>query len=218
MKIDSLDVPFRGHKTLVVGSVELALHRFSLLEASSAYKGKNVLVLQAHGQELAVGHPLVFRKQWDCIFRSKDAFDLQMLATYVSNAAKPVRVFWLCMGHTGDIPKALWSRWTHDISLIGYCDAGFISGCDWERILFPVAYPVDKVERILHLRGSGTAAIKDLKEHWTELIDAKVGVAWVSTNKMYWYDPSEHVFDAPLYTKEEVSSILQSLAKWVEGK
>jgi hypothetical protein len=60
--------------------------------------------------------------------------------------------------------------------------------------------------------------MKQLKEHWTELIDAKVGVAWVSTNTMYWYDPSEHVFDAPLYTKKEVSSILQSLAKWVEGK
>jgi hypothetical protein len=218
MRIESLDVPFRGHRTLVVGSVELALQRFSLLESSSAYKGKNILVIQ-EGQEVALGHPLIFRKRWDCTFRVKDSFDMQLLATYVSNAPKPSRVFWLTVGNSGDIPRALWSRWNHDISLIGCSEAGSIGGCEWERILFPLGYAVEKVERVLHGRGSGIVALlKDLKEHWTELLDAKAAVAWVSsTNSIHWYDPVENVYDAPLYTKEEAAAVLQSLASWIRG-
>lgn len=216
MRIESLDVPFRGHRTLVVGSVELALQRFSLLESSSAYKGKNILVIQS--QESSLGHPLIFRKRWDVIFRVKDAFDMQLLATYVSNAPKPSRVFWLTVGHTGDIPRALWARWTHDVSLIGCSEVGSIGGCEWETILFPLGYPVEKVERVLHGRGSGTAMLKELKEHWTELLDAKAAVAWVSSsNTIHWYDPAENVYDAPLYTKEEAAEVLQSLASWVRG-
>lgn len=218
MRIESLDVPFRGHRTLIVGSVELALQRFSLLESSSAYKGKNILVIQ-EGQEVALGHPLIFRKRWDCTFRVKDSFDLQMLATYVSNAPKPSRVFWVTVGNSGDIPRGLWSRWTHDISLIGCSEMGNIGGCEWETILFPLGYPIEKVERVLHGRGSGIVALlKDLKEHWTELLDAKAGVAWVSSsNTIHWYDPGEHVYDSPLYTKEEAASVLLSLATWIKN-
>ena len=210
MRIESLDVQFRGHRTLIVGSVDLALQRFALLESSYAYKGKNILVVQ-EGQ-VGLGHPLVFRKRWDCIFRVKDAFDMQLLATYVSNAPKPSRVFWLTVGNTGDIPKALWSKWSGDISLIGCSEHGKIGGCEWETILFPLGYSFDQVERVL-TRGN---LLKDLKEHWSELLDAKAAVAWVSsTNTMHWYDPSEHVYDAPLYSKEEASTILHSLAQWI---
>ena len=85
-------------------------------------------------------------------------------------------------------------------------------------MLFPLAYPFEKVERTLASRGSGLVAkCKELKEHWGELIDAKAAVAWVSaTNSIHWYDPSEHVYDAPLYTKGEAIILLQSLAKWLE--
>lgn len=215
MRIESLDVPFRGHRTLVVGSVELALQRFSLLESSSAYKGKNILVIQ-EGQEVTLGHPLIFRKRWDVTFRVKDAFDIQLLATYVSNAPKPSRVFWLTLGNSGDIPRALWTRWSHDVSLIGCSDVGSINGCEWETILFPLGYPVEKVERVLH--GRGPPLLKELKDHWTELLEAKAAVAWVSsTNSIHWYDPAEHVYDAPLYTKEEAAAVLQSLASWIRG-
>jgi len=220
MRIESLDVPFRGHRTLVVGSVELALQRFSLLESSSAYKGKNILVIQS--QESSLGHPLIFRKRWDVTFRVKDAFDVQLLATYVSNAPKPSRVFWLSVGQSGqsgqsgDIPRALWTRWSHDVSLIGCSEVGSINGCEWETILFPLGYPVEKVERVLH--GRGPSMLKELKEHWTELLDAKAAVAWVSSsNTIHWYDPAENVYDAPLYTKEEAAAVLQSLASWVMG-
>lgn len=215
MRIESLDVPFRGHRTLVVGSVELALQRFSLLESSSAYKGKNILVIQ-EGQEVTLGHPLIFRKRWDVTFRVKDAFDIQLLATYVSNAPKPSRVFWLTLGNSGDIPRALWTRWSHDVSLIGCSDVGSINGCEWETILFPLGYPVEKVERVLH--GRGPPLLKELKDHWTELLEAKAAVAWVSsTNSIHWYDPAENVYDAPLYTKEEAAAVLQSLASWIRG-
>lgn len=217
MRIESLDVPFRGHRTLIVGSVELALQRFSLLESSSAYKGKNILVIQS--QESSLGHPLIFRKRWDVTFRVKDSFDFQLLATYVSNAPKPSRVFWLTVGQfgqIGDIPRALWSRWTHDVSLIGCSEVGSIGGCEWETILFPLGHPVEKVERVLH--GRGPTLLKELKEHWAELLDAKAAVAWVSSsNSIHWYDPAENVYDAPLYTKEEAAAVLQSLASWVRG-
>jgi hypothetical protein len=213
MRIESLDVPFRGHRTLVVGSIDLALSRFSLLEATCAYKGKNILVIQ----DDEIGNPILFRKKWDVIFRVKDNFDLQMLATYVSNAPKPTRVFWMCVGNTGDIPRALWSRWTLDISLLGCSESGIIAGCEWETILFPMGHPIEKVERVLHSRGSGIVGLlKDIKEHWGELLDAKAGVAWVSsTNTIHWYDPFERVYDAPLYTKEEAAAILQSISKWI---
>jgi len=207
MRIESLDVPFVGHRTLVVGSVDLALYRFSLLESASAYKGKNILVIQ-EGQELGAGNPLLFRKRWDCIFRVKDSFDMQLLSTYVSNAPKPSRVFWMCMGTAGDIPRALWSRWT--VSLLGCSES--MPTCDWETVLFPLGYAIDRVERIIP-----RTVLKDVREHWSELLDAKAAIAWVaSSNTIHWYDPLEHAYDAPLYTKDEAATILQSLATWVK--
>jgi hypothetical protein len=205
MRIESLDVPFVGHRTLVIGSVELALHRFSLLESASAYKGKNILVIQ--DQDLGAGNPLLFRKRWDCIFRVSDSFDYQLLSTYVSNAPKPSRVFWMSTGK--EIPRALWSRWT--VSLLGCSET--IPACEWETILFPLGYPIDKVERLLP-----RTSLKELKDHWSELLEAKAALAWVAeTSTVHWYDPSERVYDAPLFTKEEAGTLLQALSSWVKG-
>lgn len=218
MRLEALNTTFRGHRTLVIGSTELALSRYSLLEASTMYKGKDILVIQ-EGQDVAIGNPLLFRKRWDCIFRIKNSFELQILSTYVTNAPKPVRIFWTCVGNSGDIPRALWSKWsTLDISLLGYSESAMIGGCEWEIILFQMGHPINKVEKVLSARGSGIVALlKDLKEHWDELIESKAGVAWTSaTNSLYWYDPSEYVYDAPLYTKEEASTLLKSIGKWLE--
>ena len=94
LRIEGFDTPLRGRRSLVVGTIENAYKLFRTIESEALYRGKNVLVLQEGTQPSTV--PLVvWRKKWDVIFRIKESYDAQMLATYVANSPKPVRILWI---------------------------------------------------------------------------------------------------------------------------
>lgn len=212
MEIEAFDEPLRGKKVLVVGSIDLALSRFSIVESTSLFKGKNILVISDNGMT----NPLLFRKRWDVIFRLKDSFDLQMLATYVTHGAKPLRIFW----SGTDVPKGLTAKLIGDCTLIGFSETGTHAGCEWDVILFPIGHAYDSMERCLLTRHQHIPfMLQRIKTHLGEIADSKAGIAWAVDKGMpgslFWYDPSEGRQTIQPFTKEEASVLLQSISKWL---
>ena len=195
-----------------------------MLESESLYKGRNILVIH-EGRETP--NPLLFKRRWDVIFRVREAFELQMLATYVANAPKPVRILWTAMDPVGaDIPRALWQRWNvgQDITLLGGSESGVLP-CEWEAILFPLCCPQDTIERILGARGSSLAAMAvRFRDYMAEINKSEAALAWTniqeseSKGALYWYDPADGArAESSLYTKKEAGILLDSLAKWIQS-
>jgi hypothetical protein len=219
MELEAFDESLRGRKTLIISSLDLALSRFAMIESGCLFKGKNILVIGDTGSIPVTPNPLLFRKRWDVIFKLKEAFDAQMLATYISHAVKPVRIFW----SGGYIPKGLTVKWTGDISLLCYSDTGTHSGCEWDVILFPVGHAYDAIERCLLTRHVHIPSmLQRIKQHMPEISNSNAGIAWSCIDHMgtpgslFWYDPSEGKQTMPPFTKAEASALLTSIAKWLD--
>lgn len=224
LRVEGFDGQLRGQKFLVVGDETAWLRRFGLIESESLYKGRNILVVQE-----AVGRPSgyslissigVLRKRWDVIFRVKEGFEAQMLATYVANCPKPVRILWVCATTGCEVPRALWQRWVkQDITLIGgtHEEATAII-CEWDAILFPHRCPQGIVEKFLSGRGTGLAALASkMKEHSEEIAASGAALAWSNgggQNAIYWYDPTEGKIEEG-YNKKEAGSVLEGISKWL---
>ena len=112
------------------------ISRIESLESESLYKGRSILVIHEPPRPSGSGSaPLaLLRKRWDCVFRIRESFEAQMVATYVANAPKPVRILWFSMTTSQEIPRALWQKWSPpgspDITLIGCSQSGEPLGCE----------------------------------------------------------------------------------------
>jgi len=224
LRIEGFDATLRGRRFLVVGDETAWLRRFNLIESESLYKGRNILVIQE-----SVGKPSGFtllgsvgRRRWDVIFRVKDSFEAQMLATYVANAPKPVRILWICATLNGcEIPRALSQRWNaSDITLVGAASETTVSiNSDWEAILFPHRCPQETIEKFLSSRGSGLVALASrMKEHSEEIAASGAALVWsnIEGSSMYWYDPHDGKVDDG-YSKKEAATVLDGISKWLGG-
>jgi hypothetical protein len=239
LRLEGFDAPLRGKRILVVGPQDLWLSRFSILEADSLYKGVNILVIQdnttgfAHGQRsthssTARDYTLLHRRRWDVVFRVREAFDFQMLATYVQNAAKPARILWALppsLGTMETVPKGLWQRWGgsggghgQDVTLVGGTENGVIGGVDWQAVFFPLRCEQSVVDRVLIARGSGLS--QGLRQHLSELAGSGAALAWTNIDEadergaLNWYDPGEGV-KGDWFTKKEAADLLEMVAKWL---
>jgi hypothetical protein len=223
LRIEGFDTPLRGHRSMVLGTVEDALEVFHSVESESLYRGKNILVLQ-EGMQNANLPFVLWRKRWDVMFRIKEPFDAQLLATYVANAGKPVRILWISTGH-GDIPRSLWSKWIRqDVTLIGSSlepHTNCVGGCEWETIFFPIQCAQGTVERVLSSRGSGMASlVAQVREYLPEIAASGAALVWTNVEEkdlrgsLYWYDP-EKKEKAISFTKAEASQLLEAVSKWV---
>lgn len=216
-RLEGFDAGLRGRRIFVVG-VDSGLRRLSALESEALYRGKNVLV---HGD----GHApfTVGRRKWDAVFRLKDPFDAQMIATYVANAPKPVRVFWFCAGTGHDaIPRALWSRWVkQDITLLGCSDGLQAPLADWEAIFFSHKCDTGVVERTLVSRGVGSS-LTTIREHLSELAESGAALVWsnidgTGSGGLYWYDPESVAEIGSGFTRIEIGQLLDTIKKWTIG-
>jgi len=217
LRIEGFETPLRNNKTLIIGSPSNWIKNISSLESSCLYKGRSILVIQENGKPFNLGG-LLARKRWDVIFRIKEQFEIQMLATYVVNAPKPLRILWVSSVGC-EIPKTLWSKWaSSDVTLIGGQEGTQI-GCEWDTILFPLLCPQDFIEKTLRSRASGAVGLLEkIKDHISEVYREGAGLAWTiieepASGCIYWHDPSAEQGEE--YTKKEVSEILESVSKWL---
>jgi hypothetical protein len=216
-RLEGFDAVLRGRRLFILG-VDAGLRRFAALESESLYRGKNVLVI---GDAAPV--PLaVWRRKWDVIFRMKDNFDAQMIATYVANAAKPVRVCWL----GGEIPRGIWSRWVkQDVTLIGCSETGGVGGTEWEAIFFGHGCEMGIVERVLGQRGVGSS-LAQVREHMSELAASGAALVWSNIDEtggfsatrgsLYWYDPESVAEIGTGLSRTEIAQMLDAVKKWAE--
>jgi hypothetical protein len=232
LRLEGFDTTLKNHRVLLVGEPEHWLARLAQLESESLYKGRTILVIQESPSiKSSPVNPLLLRRRWDCVFRVKEMFEAQMLATYVGNAPKPVRVVWLLSGGQ-EIPRALVQKWSspgQQITLMGCMATDAppmnIGGCEWEAILFPLRYPQDRLEKILAARGSGLQGMAvRIRDHMSDIAGNGAAILWSnieegdSRGSLYWYDPSEGESGlGELYTKKEAAAVLEGLSKWLAG-
>ena len=221
LRIEGFDIALRGHRTLVVGPPESWLQRLAVLESEALYKGHSILVIQETHRGTGREWPQLMRRRWDAVFRVRESFDAQMVATYVQAAGKPVRVAWVFPNQPAECPRALWSRWTNnDVTFLGCTEMGAIGAVEWECILFPFKAEQAMIDRVLSSRGSGTAHMAaKIRDHLQEIANSGAALAWTNIDEkdskgvLYWYDPSEGQTEET-WTRKEVAAILESIAKW----
>jgi hypothetical protein len=147
-----------------------------------------------------------------------------MIATYVANAAKPSRVFWLA-GTQGahEIPRGLWSRWVkQDITLVGCCEASSQGSivCEWEAIFFSHGCEQSFIEKILVQRGVGSG-LAQVRTHLTELASSGAALVWSNIDEtdargsLYWHDPESLAAMSGGVNRAEVGQMLDVIKKWV---
>jgi len=222
LRMEGFDAELRGRRFLVIGDERAWLRRFNLIESQSLYKGRSILVIQeTQGKSVSLLSS-VGRKRWDVIFRVREPFEAQMIATYVQNAPKPVRILWICTNSMCEIPRSLTQRWNKcDVTLLGGLSPDCLSvACEWEAILFPHRCPQETVERVLSARGSGLSGlVTQLKEHSEEIAASGAALVWSNIDlgpkgEIYWYDAMEGQIDDG-YTKKEAATLLEGVAKWL---
>ena len=224
LRLEGFDGEIRGHRSLIIGKESDWLGKINILESEALYKGRSILVIQesSRAAPTSYGHGL-FRKRWDCIFRVRESFEAQMLATYVANAPKPVRILWISSGGS-EIPRALWQKWERsDITFLGASKTGEMMGCEWEVIFFPLQNSSQFTEKVLSMRGSGTRTLAaNVSGHLSEIADNGAALVWSNIGEndsrgcLYWYDPTEgSQTGQDGLTKTEAVSMLEELVGWV---
>ena len=211
----------RGHRSLVIGKESEWLSRIHSLESESLYKGRSILVIhESMRGGSASAAPMLLRKRWDLVVRMRDSFDAQMLATYVQNAPKPVRILWTCSGPVQEIPRALTARWVGtDVSLVGGT-SGELLGCEWETIYFPLQNTPQFTEKVLGMRGSGIKTlVPPVAVHMGEIAENGAALVWSNIDEadargsLYWYDPKEDVSKMDRISKADAVNMLEDVVQ-----
>jgi hypothetical protein len=229
LRLEGFSGEIRGHRCLVIGKENDWLSRIQALESESLYKGRSILVIHEPSRPSGTGSvpSALLRKRWDCIFRIRESFEAQILATYVANAPKPVRILWFSAGGQ-EIPRALWQKWNSsggsDITLIGCSQSGEPLGCEWEAIFFPLQNTPQFTERVLGMRGTGMRSLAaNVSSYLTEIAESGAALVWSNIDEkdgrgaLYWYDPNEGSGgpSSEKLTKVEALSMLDDLKGWV---
>jgi hypothetical protein len=218
--LEGFSESIRGHRSLIIGKEADWLTRIHMLESESLYKGRSVLVIHEGSFRGGVIAQCLLRKRWDCVFRIREGFEAQKLATYVANAPKPVRILWTSVAGQGqgqEIPRALWQRWaTTDVTLIGG-SSGELFGCEWDTIFFPLQNTPQFTEKVLGLRGSGIRTLVQLiSAHFGEIAESGAALVWSNIDEkdargaLYWYDPKESV-KVDTISKAEAITMLEDV-------
>ena len=145
-----------------------------------------------------------------------------MLATYVANAPKPVRIVWFSVGSV-EVPRTLWQRWQgQDVSLLGCSHQGEMMGCEWEAILFPLTANLAMIERTLALRGTNIRSLAaGVGEHLSDIAAKGAALVWSNIDErdsrgaLYWYDPTEGHQEGEKLSKKDAVSMLEEVVAWI---
>ena len=219
LRIEGFDGEIRGHRSLVIGKECDWLSRIHALESEALYKGKSILVIHEPIRGTSTVSAQILRRRWDSVFRIRETFDAQMLATYIANSPKPVRVLW---HGTSEIPRNLWQKWDKiDVSLVGCSKGGEPLGCEWEAIFFPLENTPAFTERVLGMRGSGMKSLaSNVSAYLTEIADNGAALVWSaigekdSRGTLYWYDPAENQ-EKNIISKTDAVNMLEEISGWI---
>jgi hypothetical protein len=211
VRVEGYGSSLKGQKLWIVGDEHLLPNRLHVLEQELLGRGRRILVL-ADGRKHIPRWAMTI--EWDAVFKVRDALDLRLALTYVTNATKPVRIVWI-----GDEPTpAVMSKLhVHDSTFLGFGNNK--PQQSWDAIFFSGLLDKSRIEDVLMTRmGSARLSHFNLSSVIPELRAAKAGLVWSSfgeaerTGHLYWYDISEGEPPAEPFDMTEAASFLRELA------
>lgn len=209
--VEGFGSSLKGRTIWIVGDEHLIPNRLHLVEQELLGRGRRVLVL-ADGRKQIPRWAATL--EWDAVFKVRDALDLRLCLTYITNATKPVRVIWIGEEPT---PAVLSKLHTPDSTFLGYGTSK--PQQQWDCIFFSGSVDKQKVEDVLMPRmGSAKLSQFNLGSVLPELRAVKAGLVWSSIGEsdrsghLYWYDIAEGEPPAEPFDSREAASFLRELA------
>jgi hypothetical protein len=212
IRVEGFGSSLKGQKIWVIGDEHLLPNRLHVLELELLGRGRRVLII-ADGRKHVPRWASML--EWDAIFKVKDALDLRLALTYVTNASKPLRIVWL-----GDepTPAILSKLHVHDATFLGFGNNR--PQQHWDYIFFAGLLDKGKIEDALMSRmGSAKLSHFNLSSVLPELRAAKAGLVWSSvgeadrTGHLYWYDIAEGEPPAEPFDTVEAANFLREIAE-----
>lgn len=211
VRVEGFGNSLKGQKLWIVGDEHLIPNRLHVLEMELLGRGRRILLIADGRKHIPKWAGQI---EWDAVFKVRDALDLRLALTYITNAAKPVRIVWL-----GDEPSpVLLSKLvSSDCTFLGYGNNK--PQQSWDAIFFSGGLDKGRIEDVLMSRmGSAKLAAFDLHSVLPELRAAKAGLVWSSfeesekSGHLYWYDIAEGEAAAEPFDKTEAANFLRDLA------
>ncbi len=211
VRVEGFGSSLKGQKIWIVGDEHLIPNRLHVLEQELLGRGRRILIL-ADGRKHIPKWSLSI--EWDAVFKVRDALDLRLALTYVTNATKPVRIVWI-----GDepTPPVLSKLHVPDSTFIGYGNNK--PQQFWDAIFFSGLLDKNKIEDVLMSRmGSAKLSHFNLSSVIPELRAARAGLVWSSMGEsersghLYWYDIAEGEPPSEPFDMVEAASFLRELA------
>jgi hypothetical protein len=214
VRVEGFGNTLRGEKIWLIGSESLIPNRIHVLEQELLGRGRKTLILADGRKHIPRWATKV---DWDAIFHIKDNVDLRLAITYVTNAAKPMRVVWCGEEPNTAVMKAIM---VPEVTFLGY-GSTHLKG-DWNAIFFTGEVEPSKIEDVLvYKMGSAKLASLNLKSVIPELRAAKAGLVWSSIGEseksgaVYWYDIAEGEPPKENFNRTEAAEFLRELAELI---
>lgn len=211
IRVEGFGSSLKGQKIWIVGDESLLPNRLHVLEQELLGRGRRVLLI-SDGRKLIP--KWATKIDWDAVFKMKDALDLRLALTYVTNATKPLRIVWIGEEPT---PALLAKIHTPDSTFVGYGNSK--PQHPWDAIFFSGNLDKGKIEDALMTRmGSAKLSHFNLQSVLPELRAAKAGLVWNSMGEsersghLYWYDIAEGEAPHDKLDMTEAANFLRDLA------
>lgn len=220
VRLEDFSAPLKGQTIWVCGTRdtlgEQILNRLTAVEEELFNRGRKVLIIQNQKDlSLRWSHQI----QWDAQFKIRDAQDLRLAATYVQNAAKPVRVVWI-----GDEPPLAL------LNALKNPDITFLVGStqnprsSWNAIFWHPSLPQSLIEEGLAPR-MGTSQVQKLNVSSVlrELKASNNGLVWSSigetdkSGSIYWFDMEGTERSTPFDPREAIEH-LKEVSEFLRAK
>jgi hypothetical protein len=211
VRVEGFGSSLKGQKIWIIGDEHLLPNRLHVLEQELLGRGRRVLLI-ADGRKYVPKWSLSI--EWDAVFKVRDALELRLALTYITNATKPLRVVWL-----GDEPTSAILSKLHvgESTFIGFGTSRPQQA--WDCIFFSGGLDKGRIEDALMTRmGSAKLSHFNLSSVLPELRAAKAGLVWSSLGEsersghLYWYDIAEGEPPNEPFDMTEASNFLRELA------
>jgi hypothetical protein len=218
LNLEGFAETLKGHRLFCVGTKNLATlvrSRMALIDTEVAHRGRKILCVQEGSTQTG----WLLRMKWDAIFCIREAQDLRLALTYITNCTKPARVVW------GGEPSAT------VFQALARCDGLTLIGFgatpprlqEWDTIFWSHDAVYDEIEPCLMARlGALNTGKYNLRSVLKEIQASEVGLAWSNIGdsdkrgSLYWFDPSEGLTGA-IYSPQEAVDILRAVADSIGG-
>lgn len=219
VRLEGFSAPLKGQKLWICGTRDSLgaqiLNRLAALEEELLNRGRKVLIIQ---NQKDISLRWSQQIQWDATFRIKDAQDLRLAATYIQNAAKPIRVVWI-----GDEPPSalMTAMASNEITFLVASTQN--PRATWNAIFYHPTLLQTFIEEGLTPR-MGSSQVQKLNIHSVlrELQASDVGLVWSSigeTDKsggVYWND-LEDTTNVPFDPREAIDH-LKEVSAFLKAK